>query len=458
MAKRETRSGRVFHKNARQIVGVGLISAAAISPQPGVAALIACIGVLAIAGWVFESDSDDIGRPEIWAGVVGAGIVLLVQYRAISLWQVMPIGLRQVWALLAVTACAFLALSDRSLLLKRMAVALALASALVITGGVIAFAWGAEGGVDVYLMHQTAGDALVTGANPYGDAVEVPDGNPFSPEGSTIVGYPYPPVVLLTYGLTGAVSDSRLVSAIAWLAILTWLAIRARPSSDLSGTKASVLLLVATAPAWPAVWLAGWTDPLSLALLLMAAIMWEKNLIWSAVLLGLALASRQYLVFLIPLLLLMDDERRWQRVGVTLATGVVTLLPPLVIDAPAFINATVLNLANIGFRPDTQSLSGLLYSLGIELALPTVVWIAVSLVFAALVGRGAKGAAGFFSRGALALGFSLLIGQATNPNYWFMVMGIAAIGAVLSGAETSRDPETSYVSSPAISGHSRLDP
>ena len=197
--------------------------------------------------------------------------------------------------------------------------------------------------------------------------------------------------------------------------------------------------LLATAPVWPIVWVVGWTEPLSLALLLIAAVLWTDRPIASAVVLGLALASKQFFVFLAPILLLYEDEERWKRSSIALGVAAATLVPALLVDASAFITATVGNLANIGFRPDTQSLSGALAELGLDFNLPVVAWVLLSLAFAGLVGRGSKTRADFFLRSTLALGFSFLIGQAF-PNYWYLLLGMAAIAAV-HAADSESDQE-----------------
>jgi hypothetical protein len=183
------------------------------------------------------------------------------------------------------------------------------------------------------------------------------------------------------------------------------------------------------------VWYAGWTEPLSLGLLLVAALLWTRRPLASAVLLGLALASKQYFIFLIPLLFLHQEEGQMRRGLIACGTAALTLIPALVVDAGLFIQATIGNLAGIGFRPDTQSITGLLADFGIEARLPVGVWIGVSSLFAVLIGRRSRTPGDFYLYSALVLGFSFVIGQAF-PNYWFLVMGMVAIGTVLKQQES----------------------
>jgi hypothetical protein len=308
--------------------------------------------------------------------------------------------------------------------------------------------WDSPGGFDVYQSHQAAGDALADGENPYGDAVQVANGNPFAPEGSTIVGYSYPPMVLASYGLVATVSDPRVVSTVAWFVVVGWFALLSLKHRDRAQVNLSLFLLLAIAPVWPVVWYAGWTEPLSLALLLASALVWREKPVLSAIILGLALASKQYFVLLLPLLFLHRGDDQIKRALIATGTAAATAIPALLVDASSYIQATIGNLANIGFRPDSQSISGLLADIGIGFSLPIGIWIAASLTFAAVVARKSQTPADFFLYGALTLGFSFLIGQAF-PNYWFLIMGLAAIGAVLKHQEMtparSNDTQTSPV-------------
>jgi hypothetical protein len=255
-------------------------------------------------------------------------------------------------------------------------------------------------------------------------------------------------MVLASYGLVARVVDPRVVSTVGWLVVVGWFALLSLKRRDRAELNLSLFLLLAIAPVWPVVWYAGWTEPLSLALLLASALMWKDRPIVSAIILGLALASKQYFVLLVPLLFLHRGDHHTRRALIATGTAAATLVPALLVDAPSFLQATIGNLANIGFRPDSQSLSGLLADVGVEFTLPVALWVAASLLFAAVVGRKSQTPADFFLYGALTLGFSFLIGQAF-PNYWFLIMGLAAIGAVLKHQEMtparSNDTQTSPV-------------
>ena len=279
-------------------------------------------------------------------------------------------------------------------------------------------------------------DAFVSGVNPYTSAVTIPDGNPFAPDDSVIEGYAYPPVVLVTYGLAGALSDPRLTSAAAWLAFVGWLAWGAASlrRKETSVASLSFLLLLSAAPLVSEVWYMAWTEPLSLILFLVATLTWSRSDVWSGVLLGLAVASKQYFVFLLPLLLFHRDAGWRRRSSVAVATAALTILVGFLPDPASFSQATIGNLVGITFRPDTQSLPGLAGELGLDFLAPTLLWIVGSFAVAVVLARSSTTAAGFIMRSGLTLGIAFWFGMAF-PNYWFLVAGLLVIGSVLEASD-----------------------
>jgi hypothetical protein len=223
-----------------------------------------------------------------------------------------------------------------------------------------------------------------------------------------------------------------LVSVVSWSIFLGWFAWTAFRSRTPESSEASLslLMLLAFSPLGSEVVFMAWTEPLSLALFLGAALIWRRSALGSGLLLGLALASKQYFVFLAPLLLLHRDQHWQRRSLVALLTAAGTMLIGLAPDPGAFVQATVGNLAGIDFRPDTQSLPGLAADLGLELLLPNPIWIGVSLMVAFLLARTSRSASGFVLRAGLGLGIAFALGLAF-PNYWVLVAGLLALGTVL---------------------------
>ncbi len=415
---------------------VGLISLSVSIAQPGLAVVLVLVA-LGLFVWSIRT-----GRPWAdhgttrWLAVLVAGIpVLSVLLGRDDLPESLLDVRVYVVAGGVVAAVTALSLAGASSVRRRRLLALVvLAGAVTVTGFMIANEWNSGLGTDVYHAHRAAGTALLDGENPYTDAVRFFDGSPYAPAGAVYEGYPYPPLVLITYGLVAAFTDPRLVSTIAWLGLLAWSAYAyawAAPGTDREDTLGPFLLL-ATAPAWPLLWFAAWTEPLSLFLFLVAALLWRRGALVSGVTLGLALASKQYFVVLAPFLILLDSrDGRYRRVLVAFATVVLTMLPFIALDPIAYFEATLGNLMSIGFRPDTQSIPGLAAALGADFVLPQWVVVIVTGVVAVLLGRYLHPRGSWVGGSALVLATMFALGLAF-ANYWFLVMGLMAIGLMVS--------------------------
>jgi hypothetical protein len=331
----------------------------------------------------------------------------------------------------AAVACLIAYFYGTSQVGRLVSVCLVLLTSLLAMASLFSQGWESPIGSDVYRAHHAAGEAIAQGSNPYSDAVRFADGNPYG-EAKEFEGYPYPPVVLMTYGLTGSFTDPRIISVISSLAFLGglgWLAVR-RGSLVASGVTLSSLLVVALTPLNGLVWFMAWTEPLTLLLFAGAALTWRRSSVWSGVFLGLALASKQYLVLLLPLVLLHRDDGWRKRPVIALGSAAVSLLAGLVLGPTVFIGAIFGNLTTIGFRPDSQSLPGLANDLGLGFALPNWLWIMLSLVFVTLMARSSTTRVGFLLRAAVGLGVAFSLGLAF-PNYWFLVAGLLGLGLAL---------------------------
>lgn len=412
-----------------QVVAIASLSLGAISRNPSLAVTGVAIG-LALFAWSLRADRS---RPDPnvyrWAGVAVIFILLLQPFVSPPVPAGADDGIRPIWLALLLLASAVGVVWGQRQLFRRISVAVGLLAVVAATLFMTVGEWRSDLGYDVYWMHRSAGEAVFAGENPWTDAVQVENGSPTAPEGAVIEGYSYTPVVLATYAVSGAEADPRLVSSIVWIALLGWLAWLAVGSGHRSDSAYAIFLLLAGLAAWPLVWFASWTEPLSVGLLALAVILWRRRPVWSAVTLGLAIASKQYFIFLAPLLLLHKDRSRWMRLSVSLGVAAVTILVGLIPDPSAFVTATITNLSEIGFRPESQSLTGLLAKQGIEFHLPPVAWILISLAFAAVVAIGSRSAADFAGRAGLTFGLAFIIGQAF-PNYWFFVLALLAVATV----------------------------
>lgn len=427
---------RALSPTILNVFAVACISFAALSRPPMLAAAGAGIG-LVLFTWSLLKRRPMVDRHSFrWAGL-SVIVILGVRFSGSVGRLTESEGVaRPIWFGFLVLASVLAIVMGHRLVARRLSVVLALLAVTFVTGVMTVQEWRADLGLDVYWMHRAAGEALFTGENPYTAAVTVSDGSPFAPEGAVIEGYPYPPVVLGTYGVAGAASDPRIISALAWIGLLAWMAWRAwKPRSD-SNSAYSMFLLLAGLAVWPVVWFASWTEPLSVALIVLVAVWWRRRPTLSAVALGLAIASKQYFVFLAPLLLLHRDDSKRKRLMVAFSVAALTLLVGVLPDPSAFVTSTVANLSEIGFRPDTQSLSGGLRSLGVEFYLSPFAWVAAGLALSAIVAIGSTRMSDLIGRVGLVLGLVFFIGQAF-PNYWFITLAVIAVAEVVADDEGS---------------------
>lgn len=308
-----------------------------------------------------------------------------------------------------------------------IAAAVALA-AVVIIAGANALSLYSPPGIDVYYLHEAAVDRLAAGMSPY-HGLGVEDTSPLAGAGAVIDGYPYPPVTLVIFSAADWIfGDARWAGVIA-VAVVAFLLAR---SGGTAGRYAALVLAAAfvAQPGWLTIVAQAFTEPVSLALLAGAVVAWRRP-VASAVLLGLALASKQYFIVLLPLVLLIPDRHRYRRAVVALGVVFVSLLPALSDPAGFWSSAVEFHLTRPP-RPDSLNLTGF----GIEV--PTAVLLVVSLAAAVVLARGAGTAAGFAAASTATLAvFFLGTGQAFL-NYWFLVAGLAVVAAAARLIEDDR--------------------
>lgn len=287
--------------------------------------------------------------------------------------------------------------------------------------------------VDVHLQHVAAAKVLSTGGNPYTDAVSTPSSAPSADDGETIDGYPYPPITLVAYALGawlgGDPGWTTVIALGVTAGIVVW-GMSARPPEVAFGVGALLIGI----PWLEFLLVGGWTEPLTLSLLAVAFTLWHRRPFLSAVTLGLALASKQYLILFAPVLLTYREPGHLRRLLTAGATVVMTLLPFAIWDPISLWRSTVVRLLGVGFRPDTQSLSGFLAALGWEVELPRSVWLVAVLGIGAYLGRKASGPATLLSSLALALGAAFAVNVAFG-NYWLLVAGMFGLALVLETNE-----------------------
>jgi hypothetical protein len=401
-------------------------SAASVIAEPVGATILALVGALGLAAGAVANRSAPL-HPLLLAGLLGVLVIVVANGQEMGRFSVQR-GSYSIWFALAFATCmasCFSVWRDTRPLTIVLAISTVIASSLL----VLLPDWLPKESSDVYGAHRAAGEALANGENPYSESVVFVSGDPFRPDDALVFGYPYTPPALATYAVASNVTDSRVISVISWIATAVGLAVLSRWRNPAGDVTLAVLVLMAVMPIWRMTVFMAWTEPLSVALLGGGLYGICKRRNWGWVLLGLALASKQYFVFAAPLVLLFRDDggRRpgWLAIG---TAGLVTVFPTF-LGAEEYVQSIVGNALDIGFRPDSQSLNGAINALGWNWLIPTVAVVPVVAVALYLVGRSADNRT-LMARGALVTSIALVFTSAF-PNYWLFVSVAAGFAAII---------------------------
>ena len=325
------------------------------------------------------------------------------------------------------------AIEDRGV---RWIATLALA-AIVVFVGVLWIEAATAPDVDVLTLHESAADAVRAGQNPYTHATAF-DSSAGS-DGAVIEGYVYPGVTLVAYaGSDLLFGDPRWASVLAIVALVF---LTVRPWRQMEKREAGAVvvlgLVLVTYPWLGTVFWFGWTDPIALPLLLAGALLWRRNPMLSAVLLGLAFGARQYLVLALPLMLFWDAEFRWKRAGIATGVAAIVQLPFLMMNPTAYWDQTVMRFLELPIRTDSMGLA----RFGLDLPFWVVLAVVIGLAFWMARGRGGPSRFLIGLSGVLAVAF--LIGSQAFMNYWFFVAALAVSGVAVAVSPAAVEVEPS---------------
>jgi uncharacterized membrane protein len=182
----------------------------------------------------------------------------------------------------------------------------------------------------------------------------------------------------------------------------------------------------------------GFTEPLVLFLLSASLILWESRPMAAAMLGGLAIASKQYMVLTAPLLLVAAYRRDPKGAGVMVTAGLASTLPFVLVDSQAFSASTVLTLANLSIRPDGSSIQSLLLNLGFQPRIPLVISIGIPLLLSGFLAVQIRTRRDLAISVCLVLTVFFLVGSQGFVNYWFLVASLAVLAYALpDGDEAS---------------------
>lgn len=286
--------------------------------------------------------------------------------------------------------------------------------------------------IDVYNIHQASAEALLHGRNPYsttftniygsienyGEALVEGDFLNFS--------NPYPPLSIyvstLGYLVGGDIRYSHLLAIVLSGAFIAFL----QPGST---SKLAAFIFLFT----PRVFFVveqSWTEPIVMLFLTAAmycAIHYPK---WLPLSLGLLFASKQYLLFLIPLTLLLipsdTSQKNWIKFYSWIVGVIAVITIPLALwDFPAFIwNAGILQWYSI-FRPDSLSYLAL-YARIFDEILPhffVITFSALGISFLITWRFAPRNVTGFALGVAFCLGIFFAFNKQAFCNYYFLVIG-----------------------------------
>lgn len=311
------------------------------------------------------------------------------------------------------------------------AVALGVLIVVAVGAGIVA---NSEQVADVYELHVSAAEVVAAGGNPYVDA-RATETFPWG-SGEPIVGYTYPPAALIPFVAGGLLAgDPRWTSVVAvaaGLLLLALLPLRAPAPVRRVGLAAAAAYLAL--PSWVGMIFITWTEAVTFPLLLAAAWWWRRRPVAAGILLGLGLATKQYFVLALPLLLVVPDARARRRSLVAVGAAAAVTLPWLLADPRAFVQGTIVHHLTRAPRPDALTLPAL--------GVPVPGWLAAVAAVAvavALARRVRHGGDLLLALAAVVATFTLFAVRGFVNNWW-MVTTLALGAVVVTAAQRRATP------------------
>jgi hypothetical protein len=438
-------SNELYHNdlNAQLLLGVAAISLGqALQNGNGFLARLALlwltIALICACKSVFSQHLPfPVSKQTLWI-ILTAGLVLQIFQLLTTIpgWYILPASLEKLWQYQACVLlggiCALLSLSPRSWFhphVRRVLIVLVFLAMLV--AGVWVIRALPSPYIDVYMFHQTSSAALLQNDNPY--ELSEPNfygnmnlyGSELVNNGRMTIGNPYPPLSIylssLGYFVAGDIRYSHLAAIILGAVLMVCL----RPGR---GALLGAYIFLFT----PRVFLVleqSWTEPL--VLLLTVAVIWcaIHHPGWRFIALGLLIASKQYMILLSPLIVLLiphnSSRQFWTKaVGWTIGSAFVVTAPLAFLNFPAF-------LWNVGqsqfyqiFRLDSLSYAAVYAILSGQLPSQYISFGVLIIVLVLVWRYGQRSPSGFAAAMALCLGIFFAFGKQAFCNYYFLVVGI----------------------------------
>ncbi len=306
----------------------------------------------------------------------------------------------------------------------RLAVVPLVLAALAFAGMII----GAIPHIDVWVIFQQSADGLLHGRNPYNMSFTG------VPAGQTSDCFNYLPVTfLVTAPSKWLFGDVRWVEGACLLgagALLTRQVVRR------GGGRGRVVsaALVALTPGSLLVVQQAWNEPVLLVGLVATAVLMERGRWnWAMVPFGLALATKQHLVLLLPLLLFWP-KFGWRRVLGTVGVAAAVSLPWVIINPARFTQCTAGFFLGEQAPPKALSIWRILPA---PIQLPLLI-VGLVLAFGIALWRCPKTPAGFLVSAGTVFAVFDLVNKQTFMNQWWLAATLLVSGIVL-GQSTLAD-------------------
>ncbi len=278
---------------------------------------------------------------------------------------------------------------------------------------------------DIYVFQRDAAAALLSGTNPYSITfpnIHHPYTGFYAPEfvqGARVTaGFPYLPASLLMALPGFLLGDVRLSHLAATsLSGALMLSMSRQPLARL----AVVLFLFSPVTFW--IVAIGWTEPLLLVLLAGAGWAYRRSsVVLGAILFGVLLAAKQYIVLVTPLIALLPLPHPRRALFTASLCGILLVAPFALADIHGFFRATVWWQFAQPFRPDSLSFAALIASLGG----PRIAWLnflAFPLAVLFLIRRCPRTLAGLLTAVSVAYFVFFILAKQAFLNYYFLVFG-----------------------------------
>jgi hypothetical protein len=298
----------------------------------------------------------------------------------------------------------------------------AIVAVLVLLGaGYALVIWGGTPVIDVWVLLQDSARGLLHGANPYQMAFPgVPPG-----QDSTCFTY-WPGTFLVTAPGNWLAGDVRWAEAGCLLGAVTltaWTAGRRSgwqvPRRLAPASGLAIAAAVGVVPATALVVLQAWTEPVLLLGLVGAAVLIDRYPNWAVLPLGFALASKQYMLIMVPLLAFWP-RFGWRRVLATAAMATVVALPWLLFSLQRLEQCTIGYFLH---EPIPLTSVSLWRYLPVPLRLPLTI-TATALAAYVAIRRCPRNGPGFLLAAGTTLMMFNVVNKETFANQWWLAAAL----------------------------------